>query len=36
MKLTFEENKIDVVEVAPVGENIVSKFIPFNSTGTSK
>jgi len=34
--LTFEENKIDVVEVAPVGENIVSKFIPFNSTGTSK
>lgn len=34
--LTFEENKIDVGEVAPVGENIVSKFIPFNSTGTAK
>ncbi len=34
--LTFEENKIDVGEVAPVGENIVSKFIPFNSTGTAQ
>ena len=34
--LSFEENKIHTPEISPVGENIVSKFIPFDSTGTAE
>lgn len=34
--LSFEESKIHVGDIAPVSENIVSKFIPFDSTGTAE
>lgn len=34
--LSFEENRIHTEDISPVGENIVSKFIPFDSTGTAE
>lgn len=34
--LSFEENRVHMGDISPVGENIVSKFIPFDSTGTAQ
>lgn len=34
--LAFEENRIHIAEQSPVSDSIVSKFIPFNSTGTTE
>ena len=36
ISLSFEENRIHIVEPSPVSDNIVSKFIPFDSTGTAE
>ncbi len=34
--LSFEEKRVHTAPISPVGENIVSKFIPFDGTGTAE
>ena len=36
ISVSFKENRMHEQDVAGINNNIVSKFIPFNSTGTSE